>query len=364
MDSQQEVNVLVTGSSGALGSHVWLRMLEVGFKPSAIDLRRPEVALGNFKHVMHLAGINRGPEDELLAGNLKVAKQLTEFLDSAGSKPEILVFANSAQAVAGDSPYAEGKARAASHLEAWCNKNNVKFVNHFLPNLMGEFGKPFSNMVSTTIVSQLAHEDSMPQMNDSKFQVATLQEAAEALCAFDKAPAALPTTEVSAANLAERAQSIWSNLLAGVDFQGADAVDKRLWAMLVAEEFDRENPKLSPQIKADSRGEFVEIGRRMLSDSQVSLISFSPGAERGNHFHRYLVEDFYLIEGLVKVEFGEAWRSNGEEFSTLLNPGEKIRFPIGWWHRFTDLSNGSSKLLVLANRIFDSENPDTVPWGG
>ena len=364
MNPNQKANVLVTGLSGALGSHVRLRLLQLNHEPHSLELRQPALVPQEFNAVIHLAGINRGSEEELATGNFELARQLTDLLDQSGIVPEALVFANSAQSLSGDSPYAKGKRAAAEHLEAWCGNNGVRFKNHFLPNLIGEFGKPFSNMVSSTIVHQIALSQDLPEMNNSSFQVATLQAAAEAICNFGENVMELNTSEVSAAEVLKTARVVWGQMMDGVDSQGNSEVESRIWGMLVSERFNEASPQSAPAVKADPRGEFVEIGRRSTSDSQVSLISFSPGAVRGNHFHRYLIEDFHLVEGLVKVDFGRAWKQDDDDYSVTLRPGEQIRFPIGWWHRITDLANGSSKLLVLANQLFDPENPDTIPWRG
>ena len=364
MNPNQKANVLVSGLSGALGSHVRLRLLQQNHEPHFLDLRQPALAAQGCNAVIHLAGINRGSEEELVTGNIELARRLTDLLDQSGIVPEALVFANSTQSLSGASPYAKGKRAAAEHLEAWCSNNGVRFKNRFLPNLIGEFGKPFSNMVSSTIVHQIALSQDLPEMNDARFRVATLQAAAEAICDFGENAIELNTSEVSAAEILNTARVVWGQMVGGVDNQGSSEVERRLWGMLVSELFNEASPQSAPVVKADPRGEFVEIGRRSTSDSQVSLISFSPGAVRGNHFHRYLIEDFHLVEGLVKVDFGRAWKQDDQEYSVTLRPGEQIRFPIGWWHRFTDLANGSSKLLVLANQLFDPENPDTIPWRG
>jgi UDP-2-acetamido-2,6-beta-L-arabino-hexul-4-ose reductase len=354
--------VLITGASGALGSHVRLRLLQLGLTPLDFDLRvTPKIETG-MDHVIHLAGINRATESELIDGNLELAKNLTAELGALDKKPKSLTFSNSTQANEGRTPYGRGKKASAEHLRVWCESHGVKFRDVVLPNLLGEFGKPDTNMVSTTIVSRLLTDSQMPHMSDDLFEVATLQSAAELVCDFDAKSSSIQTEMTSAQTLHTRAASILMAMNAGIDSQGDAIVDQALWRMLVSHGFDPLNAVSLIDAHVDDRGSFAEIRKTRSSDSQVSIIGFSNGATRGNHFHRYLVEDFYLVDGSIRVDFGRAWTSESKSFSVIMRPGERIRFPIGWWHRFTDLGNTSSHLLVISNRIFSPENPDTVPW--
>lgn len=360
----QKVSVLVTGATGALGSHSWLRLLELGFAPKQLDLRVTGFeAKDPFDHVLHLAGINRGTAEELSGGNLDLAKQLTALLENQPQLPKTLTFSNSVQVDSGDSDYANGKRAASHHLQNWCNSKSVTYRDVKLPNLIGEFGRPNANMVSSTVVSSLVMAKQLPAMSNSEFEIASLQDAADEVCDFEQSSKQLATQIVSAALLHQIALESFELMVNGVDKCGTSMVEGAIWRMLVAESFSPEAPVSRPESKVDSRGSFKELFKSSESDQQVSLIEFTPGAVRGNHFHRLLVEDFYAVSGSVQVEFGRAWQAQSPVSKTLLQEGDRIRFPVGWWHKFTEYGGNKSQLLVRGQRRFNPNSPDTIAWG-
>ena len=356
-------SVLVTGATGALGAHSWLRLLELGCKPKQFDLRATEFeGQDYFSHVLHLAGINRGTPEELGSGNLELAKQLTSNLEQLAQLPITLTFSNSVQTDFGDSDYAKGKRAASQHLQNWCKSKSVTYRDVKLPNLIGEFGRPNANMVSSTIVNSMVLNKQLPAMSNAEFEIASLQDAADEVCDFEQPAKKLATETVSAELLHQIASETFEHMQNGVDKCGTSMVESAIWRMLVAESFSPEAPLSRPESKYDSRGSFTELFKSSESDQQVSLIEFNPGSVRGNHFHRLLVEDFYAVSGSVEVEFGQSWKPRSSVSKAILREGDRIRFPVGWWHKFTESGGQKSQLIVRGQRRFNPESPDTIAW--
>ncbi len=356
-------NVLITGSSGALGAHSILRLKELGFGYELLDLRNPALdSKMSFDHVLHLAGVNRGSELEVEQGNVFLAELLVSQIDKLPMRPKSITFANSTQALNPTNPYGRGKRAASDLLSSWVESHLIDYRNLFIPNLIGEFGKPFQNMVGSTITHCLALGIEMPSMSNNKFPIATISSAADLICDFDSVEINLKTSETSAKELAEVAAQIFSSMQLGIDDYGSHPLGSSVWSMLVSELFGR-NKVRQIEKKRDSRGSFSEIFKAQGLDQQVSVIDFEPKALRGNHFHRQLVEDFFVLSGCVEVFFGKAWVPGKEAERIILNPGESIRFPIGWWHALQDQTEKGSQVLVRGQRIYNPKFPDTIHFG-
>jgi nucleoside-diphosphate-sugar epimerase len=198
--------VLVTGSTGAVGSHVMLYLQMRKMDHFAYDLRSVDEP-GETTHVLHIAGVNRG--DNLYVRNLRLAKRLTEVLS-----PDIqtLTYANSVKAKTDDSDYAKGKREAGEYLQQWCKERGILFRNCYLPNLLGPFGRPNHNMVATTIAYHLVTGRAMPPLSTDAFEVGTLFDAAVELCKFTTKPRQIRTYTVSAQFLETRIKQMMEGL--------------------------------------------------------------------------------------------------------------------------------------------------------
>lgn len=355
---------LVTGASGALGAHVILRLLELGVFVEPLDLRVNNHTVKSTDLVFHLAGVNRSNEPEdISVANVRLANDLISTLNRSSSRPHMVIFSNSIQALSSESHYGQGKATAARVLEAWCAENNVEFKNVFLPNLIGEFGRPFHNMVSSTIVENLVTPTQELTLHDSELNLLEMQSAAEFLCAGESGTIE-PDIFTSPLEIQAVAEVLFEKLNKGVLPDLSDRLYERVYGMLVEASFRSGSGIFSPSPKSDHRGTFTEIGRIEGGRWQVSNVTVTAGATRGNHFHRRLIENFTVTAGEVRVSFGKSWSANPESHSVLLTSGQSITFPIGWWHSFTNEGNVDANVSIIANRWFDPVKPDTVPFDG
>jgi quercetin dioxygenase-like cupin family protein len=111
----------------------------------------------------------------------------------------------------------------------------------------------------------------------------------------------------------------------------------------------------------DVRGYFQEIARA--SDTlhairQVGIFSINPGQTRGDHYHRELFETFVVIEGecVVTSSLGHS----GSLTTKKLAEGDSIVFIPLVQHKF--YSEKGCKILALANKEFDTKNPDVYKY--
>ena len=133
-------SVLVTGSDGLLGWH--LRCFLSTLKEVKVlacnrtqfnDATFLAEAVKNADVVVHLAGMNRGDEQEVARTNVALADQLVAACTATQAKPHVL-FSSSTHAD-GQSSYGVSKRTAHEHLETWSKASGAAYCNLILPHI-------------------------------------------------------------------------------------------------------------------------------------------------------------------------------------------------------------------------------------
>ncbi len=147
--------VAITGQSGFIGFHLTNYLLLKGFNVvpvKKIDFLSEEAlqtALKNCCTIVHLAGMNRGPEQEVYDCNIRLASQIIHALERDNLSPQV-IFASSSQEDTG-SIYGQAKRKATDLFVDWATKKNCRFSSLIIPNVFGPFCKPFYNSVVANI---------------------------------------------------------------------------------------------------------------------------------------------------------------------------------------------------------------------
>ncbi|MGH8678944.1 MAG: NAD-dependent epimerase/dehydratase family protein, partial [Burkholderiales bacterium] len=142
----------VTGAYGFLGWHLRallhaesdLRAVPAG-RDTFDDPQRLRAFVSGVNAVVHLAGCNRGADQEISKTNIALAERLATACEAAGARPHV-VFANSTHHTR-SSAYGESKRIAAERLAEWSGKSGATFTNLVLPHVFGESCRPFYNSV-------------------------------------------------------------------------------------------------------------------------------------------------------------------------------------------------------------------------
>ncbi len=176
----------VTGGGGFLGWHVFCHSLtrddvEVYRIPRDALASAEQLAphLAGCSSLLHLAGVNRAPDEEVRRENLRLADVVA---GAVARSPELrgMVFANSVQAE-GSSVYGAAKRDAAEILAQAANGRGAAFADVLLPNLFGEHGRPFYNSFVATFCHQFAVGEE-PRVNGAgELPLLHAQEAARVL---------------------------------------------------------------------------------------------------------------------------------------------------------------------------------------
>jgi len=85
----------------------------------------------------------------------------------------------------------------------------------------------------------------------------------------------------------------------------------------------------------------------------AKILYLKKGYRCSYHYHKIKDETFYILKGVILMEFG------GEEF--LMEKGSKIHIPIGIKHRFTGLID--SEILEVSTQHFEDDSYRLIKSG-
>ncbi|UZN04141.1 NAD-dependent epimerase/dehydratase family protein [Cellulomonas sp. S1-8] len=358
------MKVVVTGAEGFLGWHTRLR-LRATTDHEVVPVSRstwgalPALVAGA-DAVLHLAGVNRGADDDVADGNARLARDVADAL--AGAAPGVrVVYANSIQAGNG-SPYGTGKAEAASTLRDAVARLGGTFVDMHLPNIFGEHGRPQYNSFVATFVHAVIRGEA-PQVEDRPVELLHAQGAARALVdgldgeSREERPAGAPAT---VAGVLAALQDFDALYRVGDIPALPDAFHRDLFNTLRAATFpDRAPLRLTP--RADHRGNLVEVVRVHGGQGQTFVSSTRPGVTRGEHFHLRKMERFVVIGGRASISLRRVFHDDVITFDVSGDEPVAVDMPIGWAHNITNTGDGELTTLFWTSELFDPADPDTVP---
>ena len=358
------MRILLTGAEGFLGWHLRCRIhattdhevVPVG----RADWHRLAELAADVDAVIHVAGVNRASDDELVQGNVALAQDLADAL--AETSGVAVVFANSIQ-VGNGTAYAAGKERAAEVLRGAAERLGGRFVDVLLPNLFGEHGRPGYNSFVATFVDRAVSGD-RPEIADRPIELLHAQGAAQALLdALDPAspdvvrPAAHPTT----------VQAVWDTLqrfhatyVPRADVPSmADDFERDLFNTYRAALFPEHYP-LALEPRSDQRGRLVETVRTHGSGGQTFVSTTVPGVTRGIHYHLHKIERFVVLDGEAVIRLRRMFDHEVLEFPVSGERPVVIDMPTMWSHEITNVGDRVLTTLFWTDSLFDPEAPDTI----
>ncbi|WP_102194371.1 NAD-dependent epimerase/dehydratase family protein [Microbacterium aurantiacum] len=355
----------VSGAGGFLGWHTRAALQESGVAVDAVavgdgfDLQRAIAAVDGSARAVHIAGVNRASDEEVMAGNVGFAEQLASALRVADNPPPVVVYANTTQ-VGNGSVYGDAKARAAEVLAAAAEHVGAEFVNVQLPNLFGEHGRPFYNAVTATFSHLIAQGDTPTVENDKELTLLHAQNAVDLLTG------AVSLDRQSELEVAETVTGLLARL------RGYAALYRNGEIPNVDSDFDRdlfntyrsftfpEQAPISLTRHADARGSFFEIIRSHGGPGQSSFSTTVPGVTRGDHFHRRKIERFTVLQGSARISLRRLFSDEVVSFDVSGDAPGAVDMPTMWAHNITNVGSETLYTSFWTNDIFDPQNPDTI----
>jgi len=370
--------IAITGAQGFLGWHLRcaIRMLgglevvdidRAGFD----DPARLRAALAGVDAVVHLAGVNRGTQDEVETGNPRLARALVDALRGCGAAPH-LVFANSthsgdqAGASVGSAttpltPYGRSKREATAILGEWAATTGAVFTDIRFPHLFGEGGRPFYNSAIATFCHQLAHDEAPKIGVDGEVELLHAQRACDLILEAIESGTGGPLSPLGepmrVSEALDRLLSMHATYADGTLPRFDTALDLELFNTLRAFRFPSHYP-IQPGWRSDARGRLFEAVKTG-HGGQCFASWTHPGMVRGNHFHRRKIERFLVASGEALIRVRRLFSTEVHSFIVSGETPACIDMPTLHTHDIRNTGQGELFTLFWSHEIFDPSAPDT-----
>lgn len=361
------MSIVLTGGNGFLGWHTRVLAHSLGQSSTCLgvgsrfSMDDALAALSGAERLVHIAGVNRGTDEEVAEGNLLFARQLEQALNTLGSAgPAEVVYANSVQQGNG-SVYGRAKADAGSILRGAADRNGSVFTDIVLPNLFGEHGVPFYNSVVATFCHLVAAGESPTVQDDKVLTLLHAQDAAELLLGIRvQEDQHLAEVKCSVSELLERIQAISATYATGTIPSLVNNFERNLFntyrSFLTGDQLPR--PLV---LKTDARGSFVELIRSQGGEGQSSFSTTKPGITRGQHYHRHKIERFVVMAGSGEIAMRRMFTDEVVRYAVSGEQPVAVDMPTMWSHKITNVGPDELYTAFWVNEIFDPAAPDTVP---
>lgn len=361
------MHIGITGADGFLGWH--LRSLLHGDtddtavpcdQASFADDRELANLVATSDAIVHFAGINRGTEGEVLNGNVAITDRFIAALLRSGRTPHVL-FAASIQ-IEHDNSYGQAKRACAQHLQAWADSCGARFTTVVLPNVFGEFGRPFYNSVVATFCHQLVQGEEPRIVADVPLELIHAQDVAAKFVALAhdgtagvvRVPGHKP---LLVSEILRRLQGLNVSYSSGTFPLLADPFDLQLFNTLRSFRFP-DQAQGAFEVHSDLRGSLWDVARAQ--GAGQTFVSWTlPRITRGNHYHRHKVERFAVLSGSGRIRLRRLFSPDVLTCDLTGEAPGYVDMPTFCTHSIEN--TGSTPLLTLfwSGELFDVGNPDT-----
>jgi UDP-2-acetamido-2,6-beta-L-arabino-hexul-4-ose reductase len=360
------IRIGVTGADGFLGWHLRVHSLpqaDITVSCAGRDTFADSAKLRSFAAgcdaIAHFAGVNRGEESEVEAGNVAIARALVDALTAANGRPHV-VYANSTHHDR-DTAYGRSKRRGAELLAEWAGRAGARFTNLVLPHVYGEGGRPNYNSVVATFCHELA-QNSIPRMSkEGDLELAHAQTvAAEVTACIRQArtgEVVLAGEPLRVSALLERLRSFASDYGNRVIPRLDSALDLNLFNTYRSYLFPAHYPVTLAQ-RSDARGALFEAVKS-LHGGQCFISTSHPGVTRGNHYHSHKIERFLVLQGDALIRLRRLLSPQVHEFRVSGATPCYIDMPTFHTHDITNIDAGELVTLFWSHELYDPGRPDT-----
>ena len=111
----------------------------------------------------------------------------------------------------------------------------------------------------------------------------------------------------------------------------------------------------------DFRGDFSELVKDN-NFGQISLLTVNPKQERGNHFHDFKIEKFFVISGKGRLVHQNILNNKIIKFDISDTISRVYTSIPGWSHKIQNFTKNKLIILIWSNEVYDKKKPDTIKW--
>ncbi len=359
----------VTGADGFVGWHLRCRIKAMSPQTEFTTIDRDDFAdpatlrarLRGVDGVVHLAGANRGSDEEVHATNVTLATEIVAALRDVAATPT-LVYVNTIHADR-SSAYGRSKKQAAHLLTAWGDRVGAPVTDLRLPNLFGECGRPHYNSAVATFCHELARGESSYVDPAGSTELLHVQAACALVLAALESPVVgtqrVEGTQLGIPEVYGRLQRLAAGYHDARLPELIDRLDLQLFNQLRTAMFPARYP-LPLAGHVDSRGMFAEAARGY-GATQTSYSITKLGVTRGEHFHLDKVERFVVVSGSAVIRLRKLFSRDVVSFEVSGDHPVAVDMPPLFAHDITNIGKSDLVTLFWANDHFDAASPDTYP---
>lgn len=370
--SENRKKIVITGAKGLIGWHAHARLHAENCAAEFNGLLQPfeiialghadfeddaklERSLSGADAVLHFAGVNRAPDDEVEAANPAIASRLVDACRRVKVSPHI-VYANSTHANQ-DTPYGRSKRIAGELLSSFA----ARFTNLVLPHIFGEGAKPFYNNVTATLIQQLLDNDEITVNPDGKVDLlhagSAVQQAIEAVVQGTVGTLRPDSYPISVPQLYEKLKSFHDEYDLNLYPDFTNDFDLALFNTYRVATYPTQWPR-ALKLHTDSRGTLFEAVKGG-GGGQSFLSTTKPGITRGDHFHLGKVERFLVVKGEAIIRIRKVLGEQVWEFRVSGDKPAPVDMPTLHTHSIENVGDTELLTLFWTHELFNPEYPDT-----
>jgi UDP-2-acetamido-2,6-beta-L-arabino-hexul-4-ose reductase len=310
--------------------------------------------------VVHLAGMNRGEEQEIERVNVDLTRQLIAACQQANVSPQVLL-ANSTHR-GRDTAYGRSKRQSADLIAAWASEAQSIFTDLVAPNIYGEGGRPFYNSVVATFCHQLASREEPKIIQDSQLELVHAQSVARAIVVAVEGRTSgevrVRGDQLSVSECLLKLQSFDRSYRGHLIPELKTDMDLDLFNTYRSYLYPQYYP-VTLQLHSDTRGRLYEAVKS-LHGGQCFISTTKPGITRGNHYHTRKLERFVVLNGDAVIRIRKLLTKDVVEFKVSGAAPQYVDMPTFCTHDITNTGHGDLTTLFWAHEIFDPERSDTI----
>lgn len=361
----------ITGANGLIGQHLRCHLKALtkavvmeASRSTFLDPKDLEAFCKEADVIVHLAGMNRGPDDIVAATNIGLTSSLLDACKRTKSQPHI-IFSSSTH-VERPTEYGKAKRICGELLENWAHETGGKATILVIPGVFGEGGKPFYNSVVSTFCSQLATMAKPSIDINARLELIHAQALSAQIWNIIEADGRssgpqetrIPGQEILVSDLLTKLTEFNSlyveqNLIPDL----SDKFELALFNTFRSYLFPNFYPR-DLVLRSDARGHLFEAVKSN-AGGQTFVSLTKPGVTRGNHFHLSKIERFCVLKGEAVIKIRRLFSDVVREFKVSGSKPQIIDIPTLHTHSISNVGEGELFTLFWTNEIFDPDNPDT-----
>lgn len=356
----------ITGANGFLGFHVrafFYAKTKYKIKLATHETFADDSALDGFIKdldvVIHLAGVNRGDDRTVEAENVQIAELLIASLERVKLTPLVL-FANSTH-IERCSAYGRGKFKASDKLSAWAQTCGAVFVDMILPNIFGEFGRPYYNSAVSTFCFQLANSEPQTIHEDAEIELIHAQTVAHKMLDLIQdnlsQKVRVRGIRLKVSSLLSQLKFVYSSYVQQIIPELPDSFNIQLFNTLRSYMYPSNYP-VHLLLKTDARGSLFEAVKSK-NQGQTFISTSKIGVVRGEHYHTKKVERFLVLSGKAEIKLRKLFSANIDTFFVDGYEPCYLDIPTFYTHQIKNIGNTDLVTLFWSNDLFDPNAPDT-----